>query len=43
MSFNPQEITDKSSPRSAECKYRVVYIRFIGTHRQYDEIDVQTI
>ena len=23
--------------------YRVVYIRFIGTHRQYDEIDVQTI
>ncbi len=23
--------------------YRVVYIRFIGAHRQYDEIDVQTI
>lgn len=23
--------------------YRVVYIRFIGTHKQYDEIDVQTI
>jgi mRNA interferase HigB len=23
--------------------YRVVYIRFIGTHRQYDGIDVQTI
>jgi len=23
--------------------YRVVYIRFIGTHRQYDKIDVQTI
>jgi mRNA interferase HigB len=23
--------------------YRVVYIRFIGTHRQYDRIDVQTI
>jgi len=23
--------------------YRVVYIRFFGTHRQYDEIDVQTI
>lgn len=23
--------------------YRVVYIRFIETHKQYDEIDVQTI
>ena len=23
--------------------YRVVYIRFIGTHSQYDKIDVQTV
>jgi mRNA interferase HigB len=23
--------------------YNVVYIRFIGTHAQYDQIDVQTI
>jgi mRNA interferase HigB len=23
--------------------YSVVYIRFIGTHKQYDKIDVQTI
>jgi mRNA interferase HigB len=23
--------------------YRVVYIRFIGTHRQYDDIDAQNI
>ncbi len=23
--------------------YRVVYIRFIGTHSQYDKIDVQSI
>ena len=23
--------------------YRVAYIRFMGTHKQYDEIDAQTI
>ncbi len=23
--------------------FRVVYIRFIGTHRQYDRIDAQTV
>jgi mRNA interferase HigB len=23
--------------------YRIVYIRFIGTHRQYDTIDPQTV
>ena len=23
--------------------YRVVYIRFIGTHRQYDAINAQTV
>ena len=23
--------------------YRVVYIRFIGTHKQYDKVDAQTI
>jgi mRNA interferase HigB len=23
--------------------YRVVYIRFIGTHHQYDQVDAQTV
>jgi mRNA interferase HigB len=23
--------------------YRVVYVRFVGTHRQYDSIDVQNV
>ena len=24
-------------------QYRVVYVRFIGTHRQYDKINAQTV
>jgi mRNA interferase HigB len=23
--------------------YRVMYIRFVGTHRQYDQVDAQTV
>lgn len=23
--------------------YRVIYVRFLGTHKQYDKIDSQTI
>lgn len=24
-------------------KFKIVYVRFIGTHRQYDNIDVKTV
>ncbi|MCF6204914.1 MAG: type II toxin-antitoxin system HigB family toxin [Methylococcaceae bacterium] len=24
-------------------EYRIIYIRFIGTHKQYDNVDAQTI
>ncbi|WP_221899614.1 type II toxin-antitoxin system HigB family toxin [Bathymodiolus platifrons methanotrophic gill symbiont] len=23
--------------------YRVIYVRFIGTHKQYDKVDAQSI
>ena len=28
---------------SIDYEYQVMYIRFIGTHKQYDKIDVKTI
>jgi mRNA interferase HigB len=28
---------------AVNCKYRMCYVRFIGTHRAYDSIDVATV
>ncbi len=44
VNYTPQQNqTQDISISFNELHHRVVYIRFIGTHTQYDKIDVQTI